>query len=58
MAVIRALAAVLAAAVALGSAPAQTAERLAIRVLSSPRPDLVSDGDALVEVRAPPARFP
>lgn len=45
---IRAFAAIL--AITAGSTSAQAAQRLEIRVLSSPRPDLVSGGDALVEV--------
>ena len=48
-----------AAALAVGGAliaaqaHAQPAQRLEIKVLSSPRPDLVSGGDTLVEVRTP-----
>lgn len=41
-----------AASSALWSVPGLSQQRLAIAVLSSPRPDLVSGGDALVEVRA------
>ena len=45
------LAVALAASACVGTAPAQTSPGLEIVVLSSPRPDLVSGGDALVEVR-------